>query len=48
MSKDFEYEEKIAELLEIPLKCPHCKEVLKEYKTEEKPINPPVKRYWMK
>ena len=37
--KDFEYEEKIAELLEIPLKCPYCSKVLKRYNNDKKNLH---------
>jgi len=41
-------EEAICELLQINLKCHSCGKLMKRYPKEKKPINPPVKRYWMK
>jgi uncharacterized C2H2 Zn-finger protein len=35
MSKEFKKEEAICKLLEIPLKCPHCGEVLKRNDREQ-------------
>lgn len=41
-------DEAMSELLQIPLRCYSCNKIMKRYPKDKKPINPPIKRYWMK